>query len=62
MPCRKGVPYMEMQAEDLQVTQTAEAIRRAADLDVVGAAALLRQAQMRLQLCVAENPRNRMTS
>lgn len=38
-----------------QLAQTAQAMQRAAELDVVGAAAMLRQAQVRVQLSAAEH-------
>ena len=50
VPYRKGLPYTEMQPDGAQVSQTLQAIQNAADLDVAGAAALLRQAQLRIQL------------
>lgn len=50
VPYRKGLPDTEMQADGAQVTQAVQAIQRAAELDAAGAAALLRQAQLRLQL------------
>ena len=55
VPCRKGLLSVEMQPDGAQVAQTLQAMQRAAEMDPTGAAALLRQAQIRAQLATAEH-------